>query len=223
MASRLVVDGFVSGPGNVECLGIGLQGWTLYLLGLALGFRSTLHGDSVPEIDTHLLPLLRPGFMPFSGGRHVWVEGELLSSHRGYSKAPAGSWVCLVDSPVVPVNPVRTKRVAVNIPMALYEEAQQMARYDRRTISQWFRVAVEDAIKTQKKRLKDEGIEPPVLAPSSDGDVVTSKDSAAVQEALKKNPTDRLLKMAADDIDNLGGVQKEKLQKLKLLMELLGS
>ena len=123
----------------------------------------------------------------------------------------------------MPVNPVRTKRVAVNIPMALYEEAQQMAHYDRRTISQWFRVAVEDAIKAQKRRLKDDGIELPVPAPSSDGDVVTSKDSAAVQEALKKNPTDRLLKMAADDIDNLGGVQKEKLLKLKLLMELLDS
>lgn len=98
-----------------------------------------------------------------------------------------------------------------------------MARYDRRTVSQWFRVAVEDAIKTQKKRLKGEGIELPVPAPSTDEDVVTSKDSAAVQEALKKNSTDILLKMAADDIDNLGGVQKEKLQKLKLLMELLDS
>ena len=29
--------------------------------------------------------------------------------------------------------------------------------------------------------------------------------------------------MAADDIDTLGGVQKEKLQKLKLLIELLDS
>ena len=125
--------------------------------------------------------------------------------------------------PVVPVNPVRTKRVAVNIPMGLYEEAAALARHDRRTISQWFRVAVEDAIKNQKKQLREEGIELPVPAPSSDEDVVTSKDSAAVQEALKKNPTDRLLKMAADDIDNLGGVQKEKLQKLKLLIELLDS
>ena len=38
-----------------------------------------------------------------------------------------------------------------------------------------------------------------------------------------ENPSDKLLKMAADDIDTLGGVQKEKLQKLKLLMELLDS
>ena len=58
-------------------------------------------------------------------------------------------------SPAVPVNPVRTKRVAVNIPMALYEEAAALARHDRRTISQWFRVAVEDAIKNQKKHVDE--------------------------------------------------------------------
>ena len=45
----------------------------------------------------------------------------------------------------------------------------------------------------------------------------------AVQAALKANPSDKLLKIAADDIDVLGGVNKEKLQKLKLLMELLDS
>ena len=107
--------------------------------------------------------------------------------------------------------------------MALYEEAAALARHDRRTISQWFRVAVEDAIKNQKKQLREEGVELPVPAPNSDEGRVTSKDSEAVQAALKENPSDKLLKMAADDIDTLGGVQKEKLQKLKLLMELLDS
>ena len=63
----------------------------------------------------------------------------------------------------------------------------------------------------------------PAQSSSDSRDVVTSNDSESVQAALKKNPADKLLKMAADDIDNLGGVQKEKLQKLKLLMELLDS
>ena len=107
--------------------------------------------------------------------------------------------------------------------MGLYEEAAALAKHDRRTISQWFRVAVEDAIKNQKKQLREEGVELPVPAPTSDEGRVTSKDSEAVQAALKANPEDKLLKLAADDIDTLGGVQKEKLQKLKLLMELLDS
>ena len=63
--------------------------------------------------------------------------------------------------PVVPVDLTKTKRVAVNVPTQLYEQAAQMARHDRRTIAQWFRVAIEDAIKAQKKRLKEEGIELP--------------------------------------------------------------
>ena len=126
-------------------------------------------------------------------------------------------------SPAVPINPVRTKRVAVNIPMALYEEAAALARHDRRTISQWFRVAVEDAIKNQKKQLREEGVELSVPAPTPDEEVLTSKGSAAIQEALKKNPADKLLKMAADDLDTLGGVDKEKVKKIKLLMELLDS
>ena len=62
---------------------------------------------------------------------------------------------------VVPVDLKKTKRVAVNLPIELYQEAAQMARHDRRTIAQWFRVAIEDAIKAQKKRLKEEGIEIP--------------------------------------------------------------
>ena len=107
--------------------------------------------------------------------------------------------------------------------MALYEEAAALARHDRRTISQWFRLAVEDAIKNQKKQLREEGVELPVPAPSSDEDVLTSKTSPAIQEALKKNPADKLLKMAADDLDTLGGVNKEKVKKIKLLMELLDS
>ena len=128
-------------------------------------------------------------------------------------------------SPAVPVNPVRTKRVAVNIPMALYEEAAALARHDRRTISQWFRVAVEDAIKNQKKQLREEGVELPAVpvSPTSDDEVLTSKDSPALQAALKKNPADKLLQMAADDLDTRGGVDKEKVKKIKLLMELLDS
>ena len=113
--------------------------------------------------------------------------------------------------------------MAVNIPMGLYEEAAALAKHDRRTISQWFRVAVEDAIKNQKKQLREEGVELPVPAsPPSDGEVLTSKDGA-VQAALKANPEDKLLKMAAADLDNLGGVDKEKVKKIKLLMELLDS
>ena len=118
-------------------------------------------------------------------------------------------------------------KVAVGIepthPMGLYEEAAQLARHDRRTISQWFRVAVEDAIKIKKKQLREEGVVLPEPTSTSHDGRVTSKDSEAVQAALKENPSDKLLKMAADDIDNLGGVKKEKLQKLKLLMELLDS
>ena len=53
--------------------------------------------------------------------------------------------------------------------------------------------------------------------------MLTSKDSPALQAALKKNPADKLLQMAADDLDTLGGVDKEKVKKIKLLMELLDS
>ena len=133
--------------------------------------------------------------------------------------------------PVVPVDLTKTKRVAVNVPTELYKQAAQMARHDRRTIAQWFRVAIEDAIKAQKKRLKEEGItlpEPSLAitghAPEEEEEEkVTAADSETVQAALKANPSDKLLKIAADDIDVLGGVNKEKLQKLKLLMELLDS
>ena len=63
-----------------------------------------------------------------------------------------------------------------------------------------------------------------VPAPSAvcpEEDVLTSKKSEAVQAALRENPTDKLLKITADDLDNLGGVDKEKVKKIKLLMELL--
>ena len=50
---------------------------------------------------------------------------------------------------------------------------------------------------------------------------VTPSENEAVQAALKANLHDLMLKLAANDIDVLGGVKKEKLQKLKLLMELL--
>ena len=114
--------------------------------------------------------------------------------------------------------------MAVNLPMGLYEEAAQLARHDRRTISQWFRVAVEDAIKNQKEQLRAEGIElPEPAAPTPSDEVLTARDSEAIQVALKKNPEDRLLKIAASDLDNLGGVDKEKVKKIKLLMELLDS
>lgn len=123
----------------------------------------------------------------------------------------------------MPVNPTQTKRVAVNLPMSLYKDAEQMARHERRTISQWFRVAVEDAIKAQRRRLKEEGVTlPEPLLPKEDGDVITSS-SEAVKAALKVNPDDDLLKDVAQDIDVLGGVKVEKLQKLKLLMDLLES
>ena len=86
-------------------------------------------------------------------------------------------------------------------------------------------MAVEDAIKNQKKQLREEGVELPAVpaSPTSDEEVLTSKDSPALQAALKKNPADKLLQMAADDLDTLGGVDKEKVKKIKLLMELLDS
>ena len=62
---------------------------------------------------------------------------------------------------------------------------------------------------------------PAPSAVSPEEDVLTSKKSEAVQAALRENPTDKLLKITADDLDNLGGVDKEKVKKIKLLMELL--
>ncbi|QNI93942.1 hypothetical protein SynA15127_00854 [Synechococcus sp. A15-127] len=105
--------------------------------------------------------------------------------------------------------------------MSLYKGAEQMARHDRRTISQWFRVAVEGAIKAQRKRLKEEGVTLP--EPSTPKEVIITSSSQVVQAALKDNPDDDLLKDAAQDIDVLGGIKAEKLQKLKLLMDLLDS
>ena len=96
-----------------------------------------------------------------------------------------------------------------------------MARHDRRTISQWFRVALEDAIKAQRKRLKEEGVTLP--EPSTPKEDIITSSSQVVQAALKDNPDDDLLKDVAQDIDVLGGIKAEKLQKLKLLMDLLDS
>ena len=103
--------------------------------------------------------------------------------------------------------------------MALYEEAAAAGHAGEPSASGsvWL---LRTPSRTKQLR---EGVELSVPAPSSDEDVLTSKGSPAIQEALKKNPADKLLKMAADDLDTLGGVDKEKVKKIKLLMELLDS
>ena len=46
----------------------------------------------------------------------------------------------------MPVNKDNTKRLAVNLPMDLYERLEVLAMRDRRTVSSWLRVAVEDRV-----------------------------------------------------------------------------
>ncbi len=46
----------------------------------------------------------------------------------------------------MPVNKDNTKRLAVNLPIDLYERLVVLAAKDRRTVSSWLRVAVEDRV-----------------------------------------------------------------------------
>ena len=106
--------------------------------------------------------------------------------------------------PVVPVDLNKTKRVAVNLPIELYQEAARMARHDRRTIAQWFRVAIEDSIKAQKKRLKEEGITlpEPSLAISGQAPEPETEEGASAplsKEDLLLIAVEQLLKDKAKD------------------------
>lgn len=62
----------------------------------------------------------------------------------------------------MPVNPVRTKRIAVNLPVELYADAEEMARLDRRTVSQWMRCAIEDQVKLQRRRRLEASADTPL-------------------------------------------------------------
>ena len=99
--------------------------------------------------------------------------------------------------PVVPVDLTKTKRVAVNVPTELYEQAAQMARHDRRTIAQWFRVAIEDAIKAQKKRLKEEGIELPEPSLAIRGHAPEPEKEEKEEASAPLSKEDLLLKAVA--------------------------
>ena len=51
----------------------------------------------------------------------------------------------------MPVNKDNTKRLAVNLPVDLYERLVVLAAKDRRTVSSWLRVAVEDRVIADEK------------------------------------------------------------------------
>lgn len=104
-------------------------------------------------------------------------------------------WLAHPLPQVVPVDLEKTKRVAVNVPMELYQQAAQCARHDRRTISQWFRVAIEDGVKAQQKRLKEQGITLPEPSLAITGQAPEPEKEKEASTPLSKD--DLLLKAVA--------------------------
>ena len=49
----------------------------------------------------------------------------------------------------MPVNPEKTARLAVNVPVELADQVKELALKERRSVASWLRNAVEDAVKQQ--------------------------------------------------------------------------
>ena len=90
----------------------------------------------------------------------------------------------------MPVNPDKTKRLAVSLPVEMAERVERLAKDDRRSVSQWLSFTIETAViaaeRMRSKRFAEEDAQAAAAVEQESEKLFTPETLALFKEMLKQ-------------------------------------